>query len=64
MPEMDGHEVLRRLKSLDKYANVILVTASEHSSALKSCLEEGALDFVPKPFTQKELLNAIEGIRE
>lgn len=60
MPEMDGYEVLRRIKSLDKYANVIMVTASEHSAALKNCLEEGALDFVPKPFTPKELVNAIK----
>ena len=52
MPEMDGFEVLKRLKSdeLLKHIPVIMISAvSETDSALR-CIEMGAEDYLPKPF--------------
>jgi len=60
MPVMDGYEVLRRLKAIDKHCRVIMISASEHSSALQDCLETGAAGFLSKPFKPKELLDVIE----
>ena len=52
MPELDGFEVLKRLKSDErtKHIPVIMISAlSEMDSALR-CIEMGAEDYLPKPF--------------
>lgn len=60
MPLMDGYQVLRQLKAIDKHCTVIMISASEHSSALQDCLETGAAGFLSKPFKPKELVDIIE----
>ena len=59
MPVMDGFETLRRIRSMDRDANVIMLTASEQQELMERCLERGAIGFVTKPFTPKELVAAI-----
>lgn len=59
MPGMDGYETLAALKRMDRYANVIMLTAANHSSALEHCLREGAIDFIAKPFTATDILNTM-----
>lgn len=57
MPDIDGFEVCRRLRSLPAVSEVpiILVTAlTDRASRLRG-LEAGADDFVSKPFDQAEL---------
>ena len=54
MPEMDGYEVLQRLKADEALRNipVIMISAlSEVDSAVR-CIEMGAEDYLPKPFNQ------------
>jgi two-component system chemotaxis response regulator CheY len=60
MPGLDGYQILRRLKDIDRYSKIIMITASEHSSALKDCLEKGAVGYLSKPFKPKELVDIIE----
>ena len=60
MPVMDGYETLKRLISLDKNANVIMLTANEQQRILENCLEKGAIGYIVKPFTAKELLSMID----
>lgn len=59
MPGLDGYETLIRLKRIDPYVNIIMLTAADHSDALKRCLQAGALDFVSKPFNTTELANTV-----
>lgn len=51
MPEMDGFEVLQRLKSHASTADipVIFVTAHGGDEIETQCLQAGAVDFIPKP---------------
>jgi two-component system sensor histidine kinase ChiS len=52
MPEMDGYEVLQRLKADEAFREipVIMISAlSELDSAVR-CIEMGAEDYLPKPF--------------
>ena len=54
MPEMDGYEVLQRLKADEALRNipVIMISAlSEVDSAVR-CIEMGAEDYLLKPFNQ------------
>jgi DNA-binding NtrC family response regulator len=55
MPDIDGIEVLRRLKQAAPDAIVILVTAYGTIEAAIRALHEGAFDYVRKPFKLDEV---------
>lgn len=57
MPEMSGEEFVRYLKGNDLFNHIpILVLSSEESSAKRiQLLEDGAEDFIVKPFNPEEL---------
>jgi CheY-like chemotaxis protein/chemotaxis signal transduction protein len=60
MPEMDGDEVLKRLKADPSTSPIpIIIISSEHARA-EACLAQGAELFLPKPFRAEELLSAVE----
>jgi putative two-component system response regulator len=58
MPEMDGLEVIRRLRAVSRTAllPIILVTARGRLEDKVAGLDAGASDFVTKPFDPAELL--------
>ncbi len=58
MPEMDGYEVCRQLKSSEatRLIPVVLVTALDDSEARIKGIEVGADDFITKPPNKMELL--------
>jgi two-component system phosphate regulon response regulator PhoB len=62
MPGLDGFEVLRRLKadSVLRSVPVIMVTAKGHERDVLSGLRGGAVDYVVKPFSLKELAARVE----
>jgi two-component system chemotaxis response regulator CheY len=64
MKDMDGIEVLRRLRDLDGAAKVIMVTADVQSSTREMAEAGGACGFVIKPVVAKSLLEAIYGCLE
>jgi signal transduction histidine kinase len=57
MPELDGMEVCRQLKSNTTWQHipVVMVTALSSKEDLAQCLEAGADDFVGKPISSVEL---------
>lgn len=57
MPEMDGIEVCRRIKSDREHQHIpiIMVTALSSKEDLARCLEAGADDFISKPVNGLEL---------
>jgi DNA-binding response OmpR family regulator len=50
MPRMDGRELLRRLRQADDWTPVILLTQVGESTERAMALEEGADDYLNKPF--------------
>lgn len=62
MPGLSGFEVLRRLKRdpVLKDIGVIMVTAKGHERDVLSGLSGGAIDYVVKPFSLKELAARVE----
>ena len=63
MPEMDGHEVCRRIRSdpATEFLPVVMITASGSEQRL-TALEAGADDFVTKPFDKSELLARVASL--
>lgn len=53
MPEMDGMEVLRRMKADDNLCHlpVIVISALDDMDSVIRCIELGAEDYLPKPFS-------------
>jgi two-component system sensor histidine kinase/response regulator len=58
MPEMDGYEVCRLLKSAPETARipVIFITALREIDSVVKCFELGGADYIIKPFNQREVL--------
>ena len=52
MSNMDGYEVLERLKSNSDYLHipVIMISALDDIDSILRCIEKGAEDYLPKPF--------------
>jgi adenylate cyclase len=52
MPELDGFEVLRRMKEdvLLRHIPVIMISGVEDIESIVRCIEMGAEDYLPKPF--------------
>ena len=59
LPDVDGFEVLQRLRSQDRRLPVIVLTARDAVTDRVSGLEGGADDYVTKPFSFEELLARI-----
>lgn len=59
MPGMDGLEMLRRIKSLNKESIVIIMTAFATVDTAVKALKDGAFDYVTKPFDPDDLSHLI-----
>jgi len=59
MPEMNGMEVLKKIKEIDGSIDVIMVTASKEVKPAVDCLKFGAFDYIIKPFEVEDLLSTI-----
>ena len=60
MKDMDGIEVLRRLREMDSTARVVIVTADVQDSTRDMARQGGASGFVIKPVLGRLLLQAVE----
>jgi len=58
MPEMDGFEVCRRLKANPetRHIPVIFITAEDQTQSVVEGFQVGAVDYIPKPFRDQEVL--------
>lgn len=64
MPDMDGMEVLKRIKAMQLEMPVIMITAhGTIDTAIKS-MKEGAFDYITKPFDIDELIMQAEKAME
>jgi DNA-binding response OmpR family regulator len=62
MPVMDGRELLRSLRGADNWIPVILLTQVGEAYERAMALEEGADDYINKPFEPHELVARIRAV--
>ena len=58
MPEVDGIEVLRTMKSDPALRNIPVIVLTGDQEAEVECLHLGAMDFIPKPYPGAEIIKA------
>lgn len=60
MPAMDGFELYGELRNSNSGVPVVFITAHGNEAARLQALNEGAIDYLYKPFSEETLLRAIE----
>lgn len=59
LPDIDGFDVLQRIRKVNRSMPIIMLTARDAVTDRVAGLEEGADDYVTKPFSFEELLARI-----
>jgi len=62
MPHLDGRDVLRRLRQQDDWTPVILLTRVNTTAERVLSLQEGADDYLNKPFDPLELVARVHAV--
>jgi DNA-binding response OmpR family regulator len=64
MPGMSGFEVCRRMRTDPDIPRipVIMLTASAHKADISAGFDAGAADYVPKPFSPRELVSRVQTV--
>jgi len=63
LPDMDGIQILREVKTFSPETQVILITAYGSIDSAVTAMKEGASDYLTKPFSMEELLLIIKRIQ-
>jgi DNA-binding NtrC family response regulator len=64
MPGMDGHELVKRIRVLSPSVKVIVVTAHATVESAVTCVRDGALDYLTKPFSPETLVRKVRNALE
>jgi CheY-like chemotaxis protein len=59
LPDMDGRQVTRRIREMDKTIPIIAQTASKSPFEKELAMEAGCTEVILKPFTQEILMEVI-----
>jgi DNA-binding NtrC family response regulator len=60
LPGRDGFEVLRRVKEISPVTGLIIITGHPDIKGAVQAIKDGAFDYIAKPFSNEELLIAVE----
>jgi two-component system response regulator AtoC len=64
MPEMDGMQVLERMRATDPSVPLLMLTAHGSERVAVAAMKAGAFDYIPKPFDPDELVLAVRRATE
>jgi two-component system chemotaxis response regulator CheY len=59
MPEMDGLQAVKEIRTKDPQAKVIMCSAMGQQAMVIEAIQSGAKDFIVKPFQAERVLEAI-----
>jgi DNA-binding NtrC family response regulator len=60
MPNLDGLDLLQRVKQLKKDMEVIIITAFGSAEVAVEAMKQGAYDYITKPFRKEQILITID----
>ena len=59
MPEMNGIDAVKAIKTLDADAKIVMVSAMGQQSMVIEAIQAGASDFIVKPFQPERVVDAL-----
>lgn len=59
MPEMDGLEALKNIKTFDSNVKVVMCSAMGQQTMVIEAVKNGAKDFIVKPFQAEKVVDSI-----
>jgi len=62
LPELSGFEIARRVRAAGNFVSILMLTALDEIGDRVRGLEEGADDYLSKPFRLEELLARVRGL--
>lgn len=62
MPELNGIDALRKIRSADPTAKVVMISAIDQREPLMEALRLGAADYVVKPFEKDRVQEALQRV--
>lgn len=62
MPEVNGIEVLKRIKCLDSSIEVIMVSGTDRAHEAATSMKCGAFDYITKPYGPQDILDTVERV--
>ncbi len=62
MPEMDGIDAVKEIRSFDPEARIIMVSAMGQQSMVIDAIQAGARDFIIKPFQPPRVQEALKRV--
>ena len=62
MPNMDGLEALKAIRSKDPNANVVMCSAMGQEAMVVEAIKAGAKDFIVKPFKPDRIVKTVSSI--
>ncbi len=62
MPNMDGIQALREIKSKHPDAKIVMCSAMGQEAMVMEAIKLGALDFIVKPFKQERIVQTVSKI--
>lgn len=60
MPHISGLDILKKIKEKDSNSKVIIVTGYRSSETATEAIRAGAVDYIVKPFSSKDILRTVE----
>ncbi|MCB9556606.1 MAG: sigma-54-dependent Fis family transcriptional regulator [Deltaproteobacteria bacterium] len=60
MPRISGLDLVRHVRQNHKRAQILVITGYPNVDGAVTALKDGALDYIRKPFTEEELLQAVQ----
>lgn len=61
LPDMDGMDVIRRMKQEQPKTEVVVITGYSTVASAVEAMKSGAYDYLPKPFTEDEFKAVVDG---
>lgn len=62
MPDVDGIELIERVKAVDDQLPFIIITAYGTIESAVEAMRKGAFDYITKPFRQEQILLSIDKV--
>ncbi|MGD0336048.1 MAG: response regulator [Candidatus Omnitrophota bacterium] len=62
MPKLNGIETLKEIKQIRPKTKILFVTGYQYTDVAKDAIKLGALDYIIKPFSEKDLKTAVKSV--